>query len=579
MAGKEEITLKIEHHVGDEFRHSYTYRSGPVVFGGSKLSLVPVDGVAADLEVARVTFRDDGSLHIEALSAEPQLSLNKRYVSTGTLHDRDEVSLGVNRYRVRVIKGFAADHSKDEGRGHTLEIAMFWGDSVLRVENYLKPLEIRVGETEKSAFFIPEEILGKNEYPLIRGFGDSFYLNLAHKDLDGRILIGNDIFTLDEVRSQNLLKENAYLKITPETRCRLFFKHLSLLISYTPLPAPLEKKYLQQFSLDSFLYFSVSLVLHLAFLIAINLIPEEDLRARRFTVNKRNPMIEVIVQAKKAEEKKEEEEKKDEKLLDEDAVKEQMEKEGKKLALDEVEKKVEKDELTNKLAPEELKEHNREIALNTGAAKVLRQQTDLITNLMNSGVGDWGGMDSGIKVIGSSGVGPDGFMGGGNLDPFGGAVGMGTGGGFRGTAISLKAAYGGGEYLGELGKGTAGANTQIKIKGTGARKIKTYGAGADVSGQLDKKIIQKIIRRHMPEVKWCYQQGLQKNQRLEGKIVVSFTISPIGKVITTKVKATTMRNKEVEACVMKKVRRWKFPEPRGGGIVKVNYPFIFKTTE
>ena len=248
-----------------------------------------------------------------------------------------------------------------------------------------------------------------------------------------------------------------------------------------------------------------------------------------------------------------------------------MEKEGKKLALDEVEEKVEKDDLTNKLAPEELKEHNKEIALNTGAAKVLRQQTDLISNLMNTGVADWGGMDSGIKVIGSSGVGPDGFAPGGNLDPFGGAVGMNSGGGFRGTAISLKAAYGGGEYLAGLGKGAAdGANTQIRMKGAGSRKIKTYGAGADVTGQLDKKIIQKIIRRHMPEIKWCYQQGLQKNQRLEGKIVVSFTISPIGKVITTKVKATTMHNAEVESCVTKKVRRWKFPEPRGGGIVKVN---------
>jgi TonB family protein len=581
MAGKEEITLRVEHLVGDQARRSYTFRTGPVLFGSSKLSVVPVEGVDDGAEALRLTFGGDGKLRVEALMAEPQLSLNKRYVSNAEIRDRDELSFGDNRYRLRIIKGFQVDgQAKDEGRGHTLEVAMFWGDSVLAVENYLKPQEIKVGETDKSGFFVPEEILGLQEYPLIRGFGESFYLNLSKKDLDGRILVGDEIYTLDEVRKNNLLKENAYLKITPDTKCRLFFEHLSLLISFTPLPAPIEKKYFQHFSLDSVLYFSISLLLHAAFLIALNLIPEEELRARRFFARKQNPMLNVIVQARKAEEDEKKKEEKEEKKLDKKAIEEMEEKNGKQLKLDKEEKKIEKDDLVSKLTKEEREKYNKDVALNTGAAKVMRQQTELISNLMNANVADWGGASSGIKVIGSAGVGAGGFGGAGGLDPFGGAVGMQAGGRFATTASTLRTAYGGGEYIAGLnGKSAGGEKSKINIKGKRTRQIKLWGERADVDGQLDRELIQKIIRRNMPQIKWCYQQALQKDQTLEGKVVVGFTISPAGRIIQTKIKQSTIHNMDLESCMQKKIKRWKFPQPKGGGIVIVNYPFILKTTE
>jgi hypothetical protein len=28
----------------------------------------------------------------------------------------------------------------------------------------------------------------------------------------------------------------------------------------------------------------------------------------------------------------------------------------------------------------------------------------------------------------------------------------------------------------------------------------------------------------------------------------------------------------------KKIRRWVFPKPKGGGVVIVNYPFVFKSS-
>ena len=35
---------------------------------------------------------------------------------------------------------------------------------------------------------------------------------------------------------------------------------------------------------------------------------------------------------------------------------------------------------------------------------------------------------------------------------------------------------------------------------------------------------------------------------------------------------------EVERCIGAKIRTWKFPKPKGGGIVIVRYPFVFKRT-
>jgi TonB family protein len=570
MAGKHETTLKVDHYVGDELRKSYTFRSGPVVFGSSKLSLVPVEGLGEGIEAARIEYRDDGTLRVEALVPEPQLALNRRYATTGEVRDRDELAIGSNTYRVRVLKGFVVEQVKDEGAGYALEVALFWGNSVLAMQNYTKPREIKIGEVGKTDFLVPVECLGEKEYTLVRGFGDDFFLNMKKTDLDGRILIGNEIFTFDEVRKQTLLKENAYLKITPQTRVRLFLKHLSVLISYKPMPKA-GKKMATSWSIDTILFWSISLFLHLALLIAMNLVPEEELRAQKFFEKKKNPLIEVVVQQHKKEEKKEE---KIEKKIDEKMAKEAAEKDQAGNQNNDKKEEIKSDDLRSKLNMDERKEYDKNIALNTGLARVMGQQTALMSDLMNGGMKDWGGPNSGNRLAVQ--VAGNGDWGGG-LDPFGGGASMGGGGGFRGTAMSFQGGYGGGG-IGGIGR-DAGTDANLNIKGSGVKQIKLYGQDAEVSGKLDKELIQKIIRRHMPEIKWCYQQGLQKNSKLEGKVVVNFTISSVGKVIQTGIKQSTMHNDEVEQCVLNKISRWKFPEPKGGGIVGVNYPFIFKTTE
>ena len=93
-------------------------------------------------------------------------------------------------------------------------------------------------------------------------------------------------------------------------------------------------------------------------------------------------------------------------------------------------------------------------------------------------------------------------------------------------------------------------------------------------GSLDKEIIRRIIRRHINEVKYCYEQELTKKPDLGGRIMVQFTIAASGQVIASVLQNSTMGNARVENCTVQAVRRWEFPKPLGGGIVIVSYPFV-----
>ena len=86
----------------------------------------------------------------------------------------------------------------------------------------------------------------------------------------------------------------------------------------------------------------------------------------------------------------------------------------------------------------------------------------------------------------------------------------------------------------------------------------------------------KVIKRHQNEIKFCYEQELQQNKDLAGKVAVAWTIDPSGGVSEAAVSESSIGNANVESCILQRIRRWKFPEPDGGGIVNVTFPWIFK---
>lgn len=169
--------------------------------------------------------------------------------------------------------------------------------------------------------------------------------------------------------------------------------------------------------------------------------------------------------------------------------------------------------------------------------------------------------------------------------------------GLYGLALVGTGSGGGGTGEGTLGLGTFGTFGKGGGGGDGAGFGRGGGAGygkgaggltsrrakapeiipgqANVRGSLDKEIIRRIIRRHINEVRFCYETELTKKSSLSGRISVQFTIAGTGQVIASVLQSSTMGNVRVESCVVQAVRRWEFPRPVAGGIVIVSYPFNF----
>ena len=97
-------------------------------------------------------------------------------------------------------------------------------------------------------------------------------------------------------------------------------------------------------------------------------------------------------------------------------------------------------------------------------------------------------------------------------------------------------------------------------------------------GSLDKEVIRRVIRRHVHEVRFCYEKGLARNPKLEGTVAIAFRINAEGTVESSVVKQSSLNQPEVESCIADRVLRWAFPKPVGG-TVGVTYPFVLRTSE
>ena len=96
---------------------------------------------------------------------------------------------------------------------------------------------------------------------------------------------------------------------------------------------------------------------------------------------------------------------------------------------------------------------------------------------------------------------------------------------------------------------------------------------------LDKSEIQKVVSAGKNDIKTCYDTQLKSKPDLAGKVEVNFEIDSKGKVSKASVGKSTMKDKTVETCIVDTVKKWTFPKPKGEGIVKVTYPFVFAPEE
>ncbi|MFH1531509.1 MAG: TonB family protein [Pseudomonadota bacterium] len=483
---------------------------------------------------------------------------------------------------------------------------------------------VRIGQTRRSDFFVSEDLVGRDDYELITTFEGKPTLNLANTNITGQVLVKGEVMAVEELKKTSLIREKFFLPLEVGMKARLHMGDLTFVMGLDPGLREPRGRTLSQVSVSVVAYFALAFFLHTLFMAAVMAAPDES-SLDAFRQDTPKSLLTVVTaekRKKKEEEKKEEEklekkeEKKEEKIeldkeeLAEDPVPEEMKKEE-KLKIEQV--IIKKTTIIPKNKPPKVKRtltrdttKKKRRSLTSTAAKDAVRDKGALGALKNLNKGRLLGskygeeMDLGGKMLGDDGLadlGQDVFAdlgGSADSDPFDLASADSGGGEVipgRGEGPSFSASYGvdGGAIGGKSGPivlgGASGLDELKKSRLSKKTKDATFKEKQvrimpkDIdlggSGKLDKETVKKYIRKQLAGIKWCYQKAYQRNNKIEGKVTVSFIISATGKVIKSQIANSTLGDKPLEDCIEAKVLQWRFPEPKGG-IVKVKYPFVLR---
>jgi TonB family protein len=96
-------------------------------------------------------------------------------------------------------------------------------------------------------------------------------------------------------------------------------------------------------------------------------------------------------------------------------------------------------------------------------------------------------------------------------------------------------------------------------------------------GKLDEKAITSRVELDEAPLRACYMDGLRRNEKLAGRIVLNFDINVAGEVESCTVALSQLRDDAVDACVRDVAAKWKFPGSVEGTLRQVSLPLTLVT--
>lgn len=473
-----------------------------------------------------------------------------------------------------------------------LEVALLWGETVLAVETFDKPESIRVGEARGCRFTLPQSVLGGMSYELIKVVGGKLVLDVTNPNIQGDLLVDGGVKGVEELR------EGGGAKITLDRpiRARLRIGQFTLLVTWGQLPTRTGVRVVGDVDVDAWIYIAVSAILHIAFLIVISTLPDDLSYSQRDPRAMKERAIQVLRVTPEEEEDKpeiEEPEEDPEKKAgdgeDPSAGEDILKADSKRMIDVEMDPADRPSELVDKLtiqrnrerqefdrlSEQERKERAEQMVQQTASSQAL--QSSALEQLLNTDP-DRDDQKFPFKVLASRADADSAADFAGSVDPFGGTASPGAGGFLTpGGAPGGPGSPGGPAIAGVLDRRPGGRNLgDLDFK---ERPVEPTIIQMEprLTGELDPKTVQQYIRRYLSGIKWCYQDRLQSNRRLGGKLTLAFTILPNGSVHNARCMNSTLGDADLERCISNKMARWRFPSPKDGGLVEVQYPLILKT--
>lgn len=409
-----------------------------------------------------------------------------------------------------------------------LKVSVFWGDVLYDTALCKANQAVTVGRDKKNTFILDlESQASSTSFKLIEVHPDQSADVYFDESLRGHLRFGKELVSLAAAPKSNRVVQEGGLyraRIGREDRADIVIDHVSFFIDWAepskPMPkgAPIEKNKLGYWL--GALFFFISLVVGLEFLP----VPEPEKPPERLV--SLTPPKSMAAKA---------------------AIGQHVSEDG--------------GAQTGELGKAELKTEEKKAP--TAAEKLRNANLGSIvgnlTNLKSAPTVNSDSNEGATAAIAQKGTG--GFS----------TEGLKAGGGGKSVGIGRQVGKGEGGYE---GTGRLGLSGDSALEGgTG------HGVGqAQDTGGLDRDVIDAIIRRRQDRIRLCYERQLNFNAKLAGKISLRFVIGKEGTITSSKIIEDTMKNANVNSCVLAEVKSWTFPKPKGGYAVSVDYPFVFESS-
>jgi len=493
--------------------------------------------------------------------------------------------VGLEEIRGLGEASFYKKRGATEGATWVLDVALLWGETVLASRAFMKAQDITLGEggeDEGVDFAIPREVLGSDRFTLVHGSDAGFAFDLSNPNVTGDVLLGDKVRGVAE-----LVGESDALPIRGALRARFKVGEFTLLVAHSPLVRSAKAK--RTMDKDVPLFVGLSALVQIAFLIIASTAPADLLMTSRDPRAARQRVVEALkitpmqlAEEQKQDKAKEEDIRKDNERRETEAelvvdlnsipVEEPTtaKPEEARPLVDKMSRPRKSEDLT-KLSPEQRHAKAAELAQQTAMSQAFKANNPLFDKLMT----DLESQPSPFKALGPTD--PSGATNwadeGGNVNPFSG---------FNASDSAFLPSDGGpppgtpdGPVIADGLKKRPPTDIKdpdfTKPEG-GIRELPPRISG----GELDAATVQRLIRRQLSGIKWCYQDALQANHDLGGKGTLAFSIMPSGATHGAHVSNSTLNDGALEACMATKMSRWRFPAPPNGGVVEVEYPIILK---
>ncbi|KAA3611275.1 MAG: TonB family protein [Calditrichaeota bacterium] len=130
-----------------------------------------------------------------------------------------------------------------------------------------------------------------------------------------------------------------------------------------------------------------------------------------------------------------------------------------------------------------------------------------------------------------------------------------------------------------IGSGV-GQSGSVSINRDASFAIK--GVEGSISGRGSKSTarsqdaIGRVVGKHADAIENCYKKESRINPNLKGSATAQFTISPEGRVTKVRIVKSTLKSRNVENCITRRIKSWRFAKiDKKDGDVQARYKWIF----